>query len=319
MRGLADRIEALIGRPLGDEEPLAVAVSGGPDSLALLRLAHQAYGARVRALTVDHGLRLESAAEAAQVAAICAELGVAHATLRWEGEKPAGNLQAAARAARYRLMGDWCAGAGVGWLATAHHADDQAETLLLRLARGAGLSGLAGVRPWRPLENGVTLLRPLLGARRAELAAVAAAAGWNPVDDPANRDDRFDRTRVRRLLADGDMLDPIRLAASAAHLAESESALAWTAELAWRSRAIASGARVEVDAQGLPRELQRRLLVRALRQLGAADEPRGPEVDRLLDRLAAGGGGTLAGAKARGGAIWILELAPPRRSGAPAS
>ena len=319
MRGLAERVEALIGRPLGDEEPLAVAVSGGPDSLALLQLAHQAYGARVRALTVDHGLRPEGAAEAAQVAAICAGLGVAHATLRWEGEKPAGNLQAAARAARYRLMGDWCAGAGVAWLATAHHADDQAETLLLRLARGAGLSGLAGVRPSRPLGNGVTLLRPLLGARRAELAAVVAAAGWNPLDDPTNRDDRFDRTRVRRLLADGDMLDQSRLAASAAHLAEAESALAWTAELAWRSRANAAGSRVELDAQGLPRELQRRLLVRALRHLGAADEPRGPEVDRLLDRLAAGGGGTLAGAKARGGTKWIVELAPPRRSGAPAS
>lgn len=318
MRGLAGRVEALIGRPLGDEEPLAVAVSGGPDSLALLWLAHQAYGARVRALTVDHGLRPESAAEAAQVAAVCAGLGVAQATLRWDGDKPAGNLQAAARAARYRLMADWCAEAGVAWLATAHHADDQAETLLLRLARGAGLSGLAGVRAARPLEKGVTLLRPLLGERRADLAAVVAAAGWTPVDDPTNRDDRFDRTRVRRLLADRGGLDATRLAASAAHLAEAESALAWAAELAWRSRAKDAGARIELDAQGLPRELQRRLLVRAVRQLGAADEPRGPEIDRLLDRLAAGGGGTLAGAKARGGAIWRFEPAPPRRSGAPA-
>jgi tRNA(Ile)-lysidine synthase len=314
---LAERIEPLIGRPLGNEEPLAVAVSGGPDSLALLLLAHCAYGARVRALTVDHGLRPESVDEAATVAAVCAEIGVPHVTLRWEGGKPAANRQAAAREARYRLMADWCRREGVAWLVTAHHADDQAETLLLRLARGAGLGGLAGVRAKRDL-GGVTLLRPLLGSRRSELAAVVAAAGLTAADDPSNRDDRYDRTRVRKLLASAGWLEADRLAASAAHLADAEAALDWAAGLAWRSRAVVGPSGVELDGDGLPRELQRRLLCRAIRCLQEAAALRGPDVDRLLDRLAAGGSGTLAGVKARGGPVWRLSVAPPRRSGAPA-
>ena len=315
MRRLGDRLDQLIGRPLGDEEPLAVAVSGGADSLALLLLARDALGDRVRALTVDHGLRAASAGEAAQVAAICRTLGVAHRTLRWEGAKPKASVQAAAREARYRLMADWCEGQGIAWLATAHHADDQAETLLMRLARGAGLGGLAGVRAARRLAPGVTLLRPLLDARRDELASIVATAGLTPIDDPSNRDPRYDRTRARRWLAAPGDLDAAQLAASAAHLAEAEAALAWTADLAWAGRVVVTPERIEVDAEGLPRELQRRLLLRALREL-AGVAPRGPDVDRLLDRLAGGGGGTLAGIRVRGGAIWRFSAAPPRRSGA---
>lgn len=315
MRRLTERLADLIGRPLGDEEPLAVAVSGGADSLALLLLARDAFGARVRALTVDHGLRAEGAGEAAQVAAICAAIGVPHATLRWDGDKPAANVQAAARAARYRLMADWCTAHGVALLATAHHADDQAETLLMRLTRGAGLGGLAGVRAVRPLASGVMLVRPLLDARRDELAAIVAGAGLPPIDDPSNRDPRYDRTRARRWLAAQGDLDAPAVAASAAHLAEAEAALAWTADLAWAGRAVAAPGRIELDADGLPRELQRRLVGRALQALGAR-ELRGPEVDRLLDRLAAGRSATLGGISARGGKVWRFSVAPPRRSGA---
>lgn len=317
MRGLAERVATLIGRPLGDEEPLAVAVSGGPDSLALLLMAHDAFGARVRALTVDHGLRPESAAEADAVADICRDLGVPHATLRWAGPHPASNRQAAARAARYSLMVDWCRAANVVWLATAHHADDQAETLLMRLGRGAGLAGLAGVRAVRELAPGVTLLRPLLDERRTDLAALVTARGLVAVDDPSNRDPRYDRTAARRLLAADGAPEAARLAASAAHLAEAEAALDWTAVQAWRSRATVAAGAIEVDADGLPRELQRRLLVRAIRGLSDSDDPRGPDVDRLLDRLIAGRSGTLSGIKAIGGRIWRFGAAPPRRSGAP--
>jgi len=318
VRGLAGAVERLIGRPLGPQEPLAVAASGGPDSLALLLMAREAYGHRVRALTVDHGLRPEAAAEAARVAATCAALGAAHATLRWEGPKPDGNLQAAAREARYRLMGEWCRANDVAWLATAHHADDRAETLLLRLARGAGLAGLAGVRPARPLGDGVTLLRPLLEARRHDLAAVVAASGIEAVDDPSNRDGRFDRTRIRALLAANEDLDAGRVAASASHLADAEEALAWATDLAWRSRVEACGTGLAVDAAGLPRELQRRLIGRVVGALAAGADPRGADVDRLLDRLAGGGGGTLAGVKGVGGAVWRFGSAPPRRSDAAA-
>ena len=316
MRSLDQRFEQLVGRRLGDAEPLGVAVSGGPDSLALLLLARDAFGDRVRAVTVDHGLRAESAAEAAQVATICAGLGVPHATLRWDGKAKA-NVQALAREARYRLMADWCAAEGIAWLATAHHADDQAETLLLRLARGSGIGGLAGIRASRSLARGVILLRPLLDVRRDALAAIVAAAGLRIVDDPSNRDPRYDRTRVRRWLAAHDELDAAHLAASAAHLAEAEAALLWTADLAWNSRVTTADVQVEVDVEGLPRELQRRLTLRALQALGAA-APRGPDVDRLLDRLAGGGTATLAGIRARGGRIWRFSVAPARRSGADA-
>lgn len=300
----AAAVTSLIGRSLAPDERFAVAVSGGADSLALLLLATDAYGARVQALTVDHGLRPAAAAEAAQVAAICAALGVPHAILRWEAEKPGASLQAEARAARYRLMADFCRDAGIAFLATAHHADDQAETLLLRLSRGAGLGGLAGVRACRPLAPGVTLLRPLLPQRRAALAALVAARGLTPVDDPSNRDPRYDRTHARALLQAAKWLDAERLAASAAHLADAEAALAWTAAFAWQGRASVTQDEVRLDAADLPHEVVRRLVLRAIAMIAPGATPRGPDVERLIAKLMAGRTATLAGVKARGGPVW---------------
>ena len=161
------------------------------------------------------------------------------------------------------------------WLATAHHADDAAETLLLRLARGAGNGGLAGIRPSRDL-GGVTLLRPLLAWHKVDLAAVVA--GCAVADDPSNRAERFDRTRARTLLAATPWLDPARLAASAAHLADAEAALAWTADLAWRGRATVAEPTLIVDAAGLPHDLVRRLLLRAVTTLADAT-PRGAALE----------------------------------------
>lgn len=281
-------------------------MSGGPDSLALLLLSHAAYRGRVIALTVDHGLRATSAGEAAMVAHVCATRGVPHATLTWSGDKPAANLQAAARAARYALMRDHCAARGINWLLTAHHADDQAETLLLRLARGSGAGGLSGIRARRDLGEGVTLLRPLLGVRRADLRAVVDAAGLAPVDDPANRSPAYDRTAARQLLVATPWLDAARLADAAAHLADAEAALAWTAGLAWDSRAEA-GETVVIDVAGLPRELRRRLVVCALAHFGT--ESRGPAVEQLVERLSAGVESTLGGVQARGGDKWTFRRA----------
>lgn len=303
----ADACAALIG-----ETPrrLAVAVSGGPDSLALLLLAHAAFDAKIVVLTVDHGLRRGSADEAAMVARVCSARGIAHATLVWQGVKPTANIQAAARDARYALMADYCVAHGIMWLATAHHADDQAETLLLRLARGSGMGGLSGIRARRALGSGVTLLRPLLGARRATLHALVDAAGLDPVDDPANRSPAYDRTVARALLAANAWLDASRLAAVARHLAEAEAALAWAADLAWDSRVEATAEEVRVDGAGLPGELRRRLVVRALTQFGAA--PRGPGIERLIARLAGGSSATLAGIQARGGDKWTFRRAHSR-------
>lgn len=284
--------------------PLGVAVSGGPDSLALLLLAAARHPGQVRAATVDHGLRRGSAEEAAAVAEICRARGIPHDILTVSVR---GSLQAAARAARYRALADWAVANRLPFLATAHHADDQAETLLMRLARGAGVGGLAGARRQRPLAPGVTLVRPLLGHRKAELEALVAAAGLTPVHDPSNRDPRFDRTAARQLLAATPALDPARLARSAANLAEAEEALAWTVDRLATER-IAGDA---LDPAGLPPELVRRLVARLFAAHGAT--PSGPELSRLIACLEAGQAATLAGLKALPGPRWRFVPAPPRR------
>lgn len=309
---LAALLAAALGRPIG-ETRLAVAVSGGPDSLALLWLAAHACPGRVAALTVDHGLRAESAREAAGVAARCAGLGVAHATLHWEGAKPDANIQATARAARYALMGEWCARAGVPLLLTAHHADDQAETLIMRLQRGSGSSGLVGIRKVRTLASGVTLVRPFLGVRRAALARVVAAARWSAVDDPANADRRYDRTATRALLAATPALDVPVLAAAAAHLADAEAALEWAVDRAWAGAVRIEGGTLALDVGDLPDELVRRLMLRAITILVPSATPRGPAVAALQRRLAAGETSTIAGIRARGGPVWRFSAAPVRR------
>lgn len=300
-------IAAALGRPVAAGERLAVAVSGGPDSLALLELAAHDFCSRVTAITVDHGLRAASAAEAAGVAAQCAARGIAHVTLRRDGPPITRNVQAAARAARYGLLGDWCAAHGHGLLLTAHHADDQAETLLMRLNRASGATGLAGIRAARPLRPGVSLVRPLLGMRKAELADIAAAAGWQVVDDPSNRDPRHDRSRVRAALA-ASGLDVPALARAAAHLADEAAALDWAADLAWQGRVTAGGTALRLDARGLPAALVQRLLARAVAMLGNGT-PRGSDVAHLAARLSAGQAGTLAGVAARPGPVWRLHRA----------
>ncbi len=318
MRGNALDIAALakaaLGRPLPGDTPIAIAVSGGADSAALLLLAASAWPDRVTALTVDHGLRNGSAAEAAQVAAECARRGIAHRSLAWTGEKPVAGVQAAAREARYRMMANWCANAGSSVLMTAHHADDQAETLLMRLARGSGSAGLAGIRAKRSLAPCVMLLRPLLGIRRAALAAIAGAAGWPVIEDPSNRNPRFLRTHARATLAAAPWLDVVQMAAAVDHLAQAEATLAWAAERAWAGRALVGQDRVQLDAAGLPAELARRLLRRAIETLAPRAVLRGPALARLAVVLAAGGTGTLAGVRAAGqGNLWHLSLAQPRR------
>jgi tRNA(Ile)-lysidine synthase len=239
-----------------------------------------------------------------------------HRLLRLAAPPGPASVQAQARAARYAALGEACRANGIAVLLTAHHADDQAETLLMRLARGSGLAGLAGVRA-RAEIAGVEVRRPLLARRRHELEAVLAAAGWQPADDPSNRDPRFDRTAARALMAATPSLRPARLAASAAHLAEADAALAWAAARAWESRAARDGGRLLLDPEALPAELQRRLLHRGLVELGAG-AVQGPALARLLGRLAAGGQGTLGGVRVRAlpDGRWQLAPAPPRRNAA---
>jgi tRNA(Ile)-lysidine synthase len=183
----------------------------------------------------------------------------------------------------------------------------------MRLQRGSGVAGLAGIRAVRPIVPGVTLVRPLLGVRRADLSAIVAAAGWTPVQDPANADLRYDRTAARALLAQAPAIDVARLAASAAHLADAEAALAWSASRAWAGAASVASEGIVLDLAGLPDELVRRLVCRAIVTLNPAAAPHGPQLMALQARLAAGGVATLAGVKARGGALWHFSRAAPRR------
>jgi len=235
----ADALAALWPGFAQGEARLGLAVSGGPDSLAMLLLARRVLPERIAAATVDHRLRPANADEAAIVGEVCASLDVPHAVLPVDLAQ--GNLQAEARTVRYAALDGWAGSQGLAAIATAHHADDQAETLLLRLNRGSGVAGLAGVRA-RGLVPGtkLPLLRPLLGFRRAELAGVVAAAGFEAASDPSNTDERFDRARLRKALAGADWLDVPALAASAAHLADADAALDWAAQREWTERVSAA-------------------------------------------------------------------------------
>jgi tRNA(Ile)-lysidine synthase len=297
---------------------VGVAVSGGPDSLALLLLAAAAFPGKVSAATVDHGLRAESAAEAAMVGDVCRDLGLAHVVLPVE-VAPRSSLQRAAREARYAALANWLARDGIGLLATAHHADDQAETLLMRLLRGSGVGGLASIRAKSVIPVAgcaARLIRPLLGWRRSELAALVAAAGLTPADDSSNRDSRFDRVRVRAALATVDWIEPLALARSAAALAEADEALAWTLAGLRAERVTSDGTCLRLRPDGLPAELKRRLVSGLLQDCApGGPRPRGEEIGRLIARLESGGTATLGGVICSGGPEWRFtpENRPDRR------
>jgi tRNA(Ile)-lysidine synthase len=312
-----ERFRADLDALIPPDEPVGVSVSGGPDSLALLLLAAAARPGRVEAATVDHGLRLEAVDEAAAVAEICARLGVPHAilTASWK-ETPETAIQERARRQRYRLLSYWVEERGLGALATAHHADDQAETMLMRLARGAGVRGLAAMRS-RAVATGshVPLIRPLLGWRRIELERICAAAGLTPVSDPSNQDERFERVRVRRALAHEDWLDPAAVARSAANLADADVALDWAAKAEWSSAIQAKRGTILYRPGEAPREIMRRIIAKVVRRLATEGDPelRGRETDQLLRTLTEGGVATIRGVRCEGGREWRFTPAPPRR------
>lgn len=311
---LRAQVQRLAGAGFTAETPIAIAVSGGADSLALMWLASRAFGPRAHVLTVNHGFRAEAAAECAAVVALAERLGLPATSLSLSLQ-PGANLQEEARLARYAAMAEHCKALGIHHLLTAHHRDDQAETLLMRLARGSGLPGLSGIRPVTAF-GGIELLRPLLEFGRAELQAIVEAAGWTPVDDPSNRSSRFDRTRARSLLAETPWLAPERLAATAAHLSDADVALQWIDERLWESRAVQAGEALILDPEALPPYLARRLLLRGYAGLGLP-APDGPALTRLLAKLEAGSGGTLGGLRVRVKAgRWRLSPAPPHGSAA---
>lgn len=300
--------EALAGFIGPGADRICLAISGGPDSLALLLLAQEALPDRIVAATVDHGLRPEAAAEAKFVASICARLGVSHAVLKPEAPIT-GNLQSAARKARYALLEKFAGEHGCKWIATAHHADDQLETFLMRLARGSGVDGLASIRA----VNG-RVIRPLLGFSKGQLEDVCKAAGIDPVRDPSNDDEDFDRVRMRKWLQEnGFPFDVNAVGKSAAALHEASQALDWMSGQLAATHVKADGAKLTVDCGDLPNEMQRRLVIHALGKLQPDYAPRGEKLERALAGLRSGQKVMLGNVSISGGKLWILEAAPPRK------
>jgi tRNA(Ile)-lysidine synthase len=335
---------------------MVLAVSGGPDSIALMWLAARwrralARGPRLVAVTVDHGLRAEAAAEAREVKRLARILDLPHRTLRWSGAKPRTGLPAAARAARYRLLAQAARAHGATHVLTAHTRDDQAETLLMRMLRGSGIAGLAAMARESERE-GVLLARPFLNVSKSQLIATLKKAKIDFADDPTNRDLNFTRPRIRTLMPllateGGDVRNLARLASRLARANAAVEVLADGAEryLALKGReashpgfgaktagAKTSGAKT-LDAKtfdagafaAMPEEIRLRLLLRAIDRFGHEGPAELGKVETLLaalDRAAAektAGRGvrlkqTLAGALVSliDGRIRV-EPAPPRR------
>ena len=321
--------------PLAAASGCVLAVSGGPDSLALLHLAARwAQGTPgappLHVATVDHGLRPEGRAEAAAVAAVAARAGLPHATLCWQPAPASSRLQERARAARYDLLRRHAQALGADHIATAHHADDQAETILFRLLRGSGLAGLGGMRTARRL-GAATLVRPLLDLTKEDLAAVCRAAGLAPVDDPSNADPLFARTRLRQMAPTLATLglDRAALLRLGRRAARADRALEVATDAARAGLpALGTADTFATDAAAVlrhPDEIVLRLLAGEIARLG--DD--GPLRLERLERLCAGlreavatslpFSGTLAGTLLRvdsRGRLTIRRM-PPRRTGRP--
>lgn len=329
----ADAMTALFRT--GPPARIGLAVSGGGDSMALLSLG-QRWAARetcvLEVATVDHRLRPEARAEAAMVADRAAALGLAHRTLVWADPHGAGgNLSDRARRARYGLLRDWAARRGLDAVLLGHTLDDQAETLLMRLARGSGVDGLSAMADVARQGEGIaiategarnggsiTFLRPLLGFDRQTLRDHLTARGWSWVDDPSNDDPAYDRVKARRALAALAPLgiDAAGLAATAARMARARTGLEARARQAARDLMRVDRGCVRIAAPGLwalDEETRFRLLARALMWVaGQRYRPRLAALERLAEAAAQGRDGVLHGARllVRGDAVFVhRELA----------
>ncbi|MBB3809050.1 tRNA lysidine(34) synthetase TilS [Pseudochelatococcus contaminans] len=290
---------------LADAPKLVLAVSGGPDSVALMLLAARWSALRgtpaVVVASVDHGLRPSAAGEARAVVALAQWLGFEGRVLTWQGNKPRSGIQEAARAARYRLLADAAYADGASHVVTAHHRDDQAETVLMRLSGGSGIGGLSAMRPVAEMpETRIRLARPLLGLPKRRLIAITDEAGVQVVDDPANRDPRFARARLRGHEAERSVLGltPERLTRLAARAARAEDALSTIAAGHYSTLVQDDRGHLTVssDVWREPEEIVLRVLALALMQVTGVNRPVALE---RLERL----GGEMHAARRAGAAL----------------
>jgi tRNA(Ile)-lysidine synthase len=332
--GLPQHFAAQMGQLLGPDFPthIGVAVSGGGDSMALLHLTAawaRVYGIQVQVVTVDHGLRPESAAEARMVAGEAKLLGLPHTTLRWDGWAGAGNLQDTARQARIDLIAGWRG--ACRHILMGHTQDDQAETLLMRLARGSGVEGLAAMAPKRriwlaePVPPQATssrpdwweIVRPLLSTTRADLRHYADTLKIPYVDDPSNDDEGYARVRMRRLIG-AEGLDTATLAQTAQRMARARTALVRrmheVADSIVTVDENAPGSLI-IDRDGFAKveaDTQLRLLAAALRYVSSSPyRPRMAALEAALETILSGGPATLHGALLlpKGGKLFVTREA----------
>jgi tRNA(Ile)-lysidine synthase len=335
-----DFAAALKKTGVGETRPkIAVAVSGGGDSLALALLVQEwvkKHGGEMVALTVDHSLRAESGAEAQKVGEILAARGIAHEILThaWDGDKPETHIQERARDARYKLLSEACRKRGFTFLAVAHNLEDQTETFWMRLAHGSGLDGLAGMAASRDAD-GIKIIRPVLGFSRAELRATCEANKVSWIEDPSNKNEKYLRVRLREFeeMLAGEGLTPARLAQTMQKLEDSRDALQVMV-----STAFSTCAQVHPEGyatlntgnwQKSPREVQRRVLTQLLTAISPQDYPLGFDAVEstrleLQDAIIPGGfaGKTLAGCEifpAQGGYFVFVREAAIVEGPAPAA
>jgi tRNA(Ile)-lysidine synthase len=318
---------------------IVLAVSGGPDSVALMWLvarwrAAQRSGPRLMAVTVDHGLRAEAAREARAVKQLAGSLDLPHRTLRWTGSKPKTGLPAAARDARYRLLAKAAHAIGATHILTAHTRDDQAETLLMRMSRGSGLAGLAAMAR-QSERDGVVLARPFLHVPKSRLVATLRKAKIGFAIDPTNQDASFTRPRFRALMPAlaNEGCDSRNLARLASRLARANAALEVLVDGAERFLALKDQGTAQpgFDAEAfaaLSEEIRVRLLVRIIDRVGHEGPSELGKVEALAAALDRAGAqrpvkGRLRLKQTLAGALVSLtrdririEPAPPRRHGA---
>ncbi len=301
----ANEAEKKISALVPEGSAIAIACSGGSDSMALALMAHEwakKNGSSIAALTVDHGLRRESAGEAAQVSKWLGKQGIKHSILVWKGKKPKSNIQENARIARYRLLTDYCKKHGIHYLLVAHTLDDQAETFLMRLRRGSGVDGLSAMSAVSRM-NGVTLVRPLLALRKEELMAFLKKEKQPYVTDPSNENEAFDRVKIRKLLPRlfEAGFTPERLALVARNMARASECLKRLTDdfLRRHCRLFDEGYAI---LRHLPdsEEIALRALARLLMTIGGQEmAPRLEQLERLYAALTKSGfkGMTVAGCK----------------------
>lgn len=271
---------------------VAVAVSGGSDSLALTLLCFDYLDkncGKLVALTIDHGLREESSLEAEIVQKLLKDLQITHHILKWEGEKPKSNIQEEARIARYRLLTDFCNENGIKYLLTAHHEDDQAENFIIRAERGAGIYGLAGISKLTEI-NKIKIFRPLLNFNKKDLQDYLKERNINWIEDPSNNNLNFARVRARKLLAENPAWTK-KLATISNNLAKTKEAIDFYVdkEASKLVRFVEDTAIFSCEEfNKLPQEIRFRMLEKLVQTIGKKNKPsRGERIGNLLEKLSA--------------------------------